>query len=492
MEFKFCKKLFLISFFTSQLYSYSGKTFFMPRPIQQDMVLQKTSSMEFVNRIYKNKKIDGLKILSSTFYKESTNSSDLASYFFPEGKTELSVQGPNVAGTPDISSTWLTITKEDEDLDMNFSSKISITPKQKSFGVNLQIFKNLNALNKRILLGISLPFEQIETDLNFKEYERSTNLENLPLDIQYKNASANAKEAFNNPLLTYGKMKDGVQKLAGLADIKISIDGLIKANNIVNINIYGFGIIPTGYHPKAEYLFAPVLGNGKHLSLGAGANLSANIWKNKYKKLLLSSGAEYQYLFEATNKRIFDLKNNGSFSRYLDVRRNDNIVLFQITDLVKISTLNCKITPRSAFNSFIDLSYLYKNCNIKLGYNFWWRNSEKLNLKDNLEGIYAITGMDLTAQGGIQLDQYFNNATIKNDASQNPADNFVAITNNDLDLDSGRAPSALSNKFYLNIGLDGNFSDKKYCFNSGISYEIAGKNSSLSNWEIFLQLGLAL
>ena len=491
---KLIKVLSLSILYTININSYTGKTFFMPRPILQDIVLQKVSSHEFIKKFYDDKKnMNGLKILGTTFYKESTNSSNLASYFFPENKTELTVQGPDVPGIPDISSTWLTITNEDEDLVRDFSSKIKIDPKQKSFGFNLQLFKNFNSRKKRVMISASFPFMQVETDLNFSEYDRSTTLEKLPLDLQNKNAVANAKEAFDSHLLFYGKMKNGVQKLAGLADIRLSMDGLLKMNNMVDINLYVFSTVPTGYHPKVEYLFEPIIGNGRHFSLGSGANLDFNIWKNKNKKINISGGAEYQYLFEATNKRIFDLKNNGTFSRYLDVRRNnEGGVIFQITDLANISTLNCKVTPRSTLNNFINISYLYKNYNFKLGYNFWWRNSEKLKLKDNIEKIYAITGMDIDADGSISLDKYYNKATIKDDAANNPADNFLALTNNDLNLSSGRITSAFSNKFYANFGFNGNFSDKKYWLNTGFAYEIAGKNSSLTNWELFLQLGLSL
>ncbi|MFH1461939.1 MAG: hypothetical protein ABIF12_03265 [bacterium] len=514
MKFKIFKKLLLIIFFTSQLYSYSGKTFFMPRPIQQDIVLQKISSKNFINKIIKNKsiiktnivkipfidanqikqskKMGGLKILGTMFYKESTNSSDLASYFFPEGKTELSVQGPNVAGIPDISSTWLAIANADQELIRDFSSKISIRPKQKAFGFNLQLFKSLNFINKRILLGASLPFIQVETNLNFNEYDKSIQTEKLPLDLSNKYLAANATEAFDHPLLKYSKMKNGVQKLAGLADIKISLDGLIKTNNLVDINLYGFGIIPTGYHPKVEYLFEPILGNGKHFGAGAGANINVNAWKYKDKKILVSAGGEYQYLFEATNKRTFDLKNNGSFSRYLDIRRNGVGQTFNVTDLANVSTLNCKTTPRSNLNSFIDIAFSYKKYLLKIGYNLWWRDSEKINLSERLEEIYAITGTDIDAQGNVVMEDYFPNATIKNHSNAHHNAPFNVITPSDINLDSGKINQALSNTFYLNAGWNGYLYDKKYWINSGISYEIASQNNILSNWELFLQLGIAI
>jgi hypothetical protein len=470
------------------IFSYHNKTFFMPRPIQQDILFQKISAYDFIKKIYKNKNTDGLKILGTTFYKESTSSTDLASYFFPEGKTELSVFGPDIEGTPDISSTWLTITDENENFLKTFSSKIKIRPKQKSFGLNLQLFKTFNKISKQFSISATLPFIQVQTDLNFEEYEKSTNLEKLPEDRQYKNASANAQRAFNNPLLTHGKMKNGVQKLAGLSDIKLSMQSLLKINQIINANVYGFGIIPTGYHPKVEYLFEPIIGNGQHFSLGAGTNLDVKIWKHKSKNLVLSGGAEYQYLFESTNKRIFDLKNNGSFSRYLDIRRNQPGGLFEITDLVNISTLNCKVTPRSTLNSFISINYKNKNYHLNLGYNFWWRDSEKLKLKENLEEIYAITGVDID---NFLTDDYFNNATIK-DHLINPGNPFVAIINDDLDLDTGRITAAFSNKFQFNFGFNGNISNNIYWLNLGSSYEIAGKNSALDNWDVFLQFGLSI
>lgn len=476
------KGLLLPLFLITNIYTYTGRTFFMPRPIQQDIVLQKISSHEFVKKFTGN-----FKILGTTFYKESTNSSDLSKYFFPGNKTELTVQGPGITGTPDISSTWLSITDDQENFIDNFSSKIKIKPKQQSFGLNLQLFKNLNFINKRIMVSASLPFIQIQTDLNFNEYDKSTQLEKLPLDINNKFLAANATEALDHPILHYAKLKNGTQKLAGLADIKLTIEGLLKINSRVDINISAYGVIPTGYKPKMEYLFEPIIGNGKHFGLGTNANVEVKIWKHKNKFFKLTGGVDYQYLFKNTNKRTFDLSKNGSWSRYVDARSDGATGLVNIAN---ITTLNVDVTPRSNINSFLTLLYKNKSFNFQLGYNLWWRDSEKLKLKDSFEEIYSISGLDLN--GGFFTEGYYPKATIKDHASNHPTDPFSALTVNDLNLSSGKVTSALSNKFYFNIGFDGKASTGKYLVNTGASYEIANKNSTLSVWDIFLQLGLSI
>ncbi len=494
---RFDVKFFLFLFLLlsiKNIYSYTGRTFFMPRPVLQDIVMQKVASHSFIKEFDDG----GIKILATPFYKQSNNSHDLAKYFFINNKADLTVQGQDVAGIPDISSTWLTITDVNEELIKEFSSKIQIRPKQKTLGYNLQFLKNLNYLNKRIMLSLTMPLTYVETNLKFKEYDISpigTVLDKMPLDTQNHTVSANATEAFDHPLLFNAKMKNGIQKLAGLADIRVAADVNIKTTGSLNIGIYLFGEIPTGFRPNCEYLFEPIIGNGKHFGLGGGVNFDLLAWenKNKSKKLNVFAGMEYEYLFENNNKRVFDLKNNGPFSRYLDIQTNNAGVNFQVTNLANITTLNSKVTPRSTFNSFVDFCYAYKNLKFKVGHNFWWRDSEKLRIDDSFDERYAIVGLEVAGgDGSFDIHGYFVSATIKDHASLDPNDAFSAITINDLDLESGRLPEAYSNKLYLNVGYDGTIVGNRYWLNASLDYEFAGKNSALSNFGIMLQFGLAV
>ncbi|MBU4269463.1 hypothetical protein KJ644_01900 [Candidatus Dependentiae bacterium] len=484
LKVKFKIGLFVFFILFCNLKIYSAKTFFMPRPILQDIVLQKNISRNFVNKIYDN---GGLKILGTLFYKESEDSDKLTKYFFPTNKLELSVFGPDVYGTPDISSTWLAITDEDENFLTNFSSKIKISPKQKNYGLNLQIFKNLNFLNKRVFISLSMPFTQVETDLNFSEFEKSVTLNNMPLDASDKYFSANATEAFNHKLLSYSKMKDGVQKLAGLSDIKIAIDGIIKCSNLVFIDLYGFGIVPTGYKPKAEYLFEPIVGNGKHFGLGGGSYLNVDFVKSKNKKLAFTLGAEYQYLFKNSYLRTFDLTNNGDLSRYLSVSGNDQTGFFR---LANITTLKTDVTPRSSINIFTDFVYSYKNINVMVGYNFWRRDHEKLKLNESFSENYAIRGVDTTI--GFNPDNYYPDAKISDNQINRPVDTFTAIKQSDLNLDSAKVESVMSNKLYLNFGFEGKIKNDKCWTTLGFDYELADKNSALSGWSIYLLCGVSI
>lgn len=481
--------LFLLFFFVNLYSGDFGKTFFMPRTLLQDVVLQKVSSYNLIKNMDKS---GGLKIVMTPFYKQSDNELDLAKYFLINGKTDLTIYGLDVVGIPDISSTWLTITNEAEEIIRDFTSKLKIRPEQKQFGFNLQIFKNLNYLNKHIMLSATAPISYVQTNLKFNEYDRSTNLDIMPLDTQNHSIAANATEAFNHPLLFSSKMKDGIQELAGIADIRLSIDLLLNINKFVDIDVYTFGEIPTGFKPKNEYLFEPIIGNGKHLGLGAGANFDLELYKLKNSKINLSAGLEFEYLFENNNERVFDLNTNGPFSRYLDIRRDAVDGVFQTSNLANITTLNSKVTPGFSFNSFIDLAYSYKKVSFKIGHNFWWRDSEKVILDEQIDSKYSITGLDIDGNGDFTVDSYFLNATIKDHASPSPQNDFNGIQNSDINLNSAAAPSAFTNKIYLNLSYDGKFQDNIYWIDFGIDYEFAGKNSALSNLGLLLQFGLSI
>ncbi len=316
------KIIYLLLFSVTNIFAVTNKTFFMPRPVLQDVVLQRSMRDYFINR---KETPGGLTISGKVFYEESTNSSDIAKYFFLNNKTELLVKG---LGAPDqnnkdIAAEWLNIAS-DTDTDnpypepndqYTFNSKISISPKYKQFGTYIGLEKELK---KGFYISMFLPFVQVETNLQVKEYDK--NNEKIPenVELEFLNTIHNAIEGLNNPLMKYGKISTHWQRLAGLADLKILFGKSGKLFKSHLFNLYTQATFPTGYKPRAEYLFEPILGNGQHYGLGFGGALDFKLSK----KINWLNNFDYEYLFESTEKRSFDFISNGPWSRYLLATNN--------------------------------------------------------------------------------------------------------------------------------------------------------------------------
>ncbi len=481
----------LLALFLSNLSSVTNKTFFMPRPIQQDAVMQNAMSLEFTNvmslEYAKDPDINcGFILIGNLFYEQSTSKSDLAKYFSINNKTELTIAG-NTSGITekDIATEWLGISNWDSTtLEQNFSSKINLSPEQKEFGINFQAHKVLNFISNKLWLSITLPFIQKETDLKLNE----TNIQNeptkQPIDVP-KFMSQNASDFFNSEEnLRYGKIKNGVQKLAGLADINLKLNYFFKNKKSWTLSFYPQLTIPTGYKPTAKYLFEPIIGNGRHWELGAGLNFEMELLDKNKHLLSFISKLDYNYSFESTEKRTLDLKEKP-WSRYL--RLTDQATHQINTVAVNLFTQDFKIQPESNLNLLLSLHYDHNDfLNLELGYNLWWKAKEGIKFKNEWVENVGIT--QLNADNN-PTGNTISNATIATNPLGTGNTSFTTIELDNLDLNSAIHDSALSNKIYLSGGVEGTWKQNIYQTNLALAYEFAS-NKALSAWSLWLQANL--
>lgn len=491
------KNVLLLFFLSSNLFAVTNKTFFMSRPVLQDVVLLRAMRDYFIN----HKETDcGFNISGKVFYEESTDSNDLAKYFLFNNKTTLNVKGLGVADqtNKDVAAEWLSIASNadtdnpypaDND-DYTFSSKIKISPKYKQFGLYLGLEKELP---KSFYLSAFLPFVQVETTLKLREYCKEN--ERIPASVnkEFLNTIHNAIEGLNNPLMKYGKMSTHWQRLAGLADLKILLGRYGKLFKSHLFNIYAQATFPTGYKPRAEYVFEPILGNGQHYALGFGGWLDFKLCN----KINWLNNLDYEYLFESTEKRSFDLCSNGPWSRYL--LATNNKVNDHPIPMINFLTKDLKITPGSRINLLSALHFNYKKFDLEVGYNFYWKDSEQVKLKSCWnEKINVAAFEDLNLENFdnsyFEVAENYSAKKINSSIADDFDDliDFVAINSNNLNILSVVCPQSYSNKLYLSIGCSGFWYKNFANINIGASYEFAEANKLLSKWSIWLGCNLQI
>jgi hypothetical protein len=492
----------LFLFLQAPLCAVNSKTFLSPRSISQDAVLQQSMRSYWINHTgYENLfAIDG-----TVFYKESTNSGDLAQYFFPPRRSLLVIKGTEATGDKDISASWLQISGQGDDgmYLNNFESKIKIRPSRESFGAIL----NLQAQFYSWWLFASFPFVQVTTNLHLREFDKLNYLENKseiknfvvadPADLQvtrfdvpYIDNNISAKGALDNSLWKYGKIKDGNQKLAGLADV--TLKGAFRAFNRrdLKFDIYGDLVIPTGYKPKAEYLFEPLIGNGGHWGLGGGLNIDIGLIKKAKHCLDFLTDLNVTYFFENEEKRSFDLTPNGPWSRYLLVINEKDSVLPQPG--INFFTKDLKVTPKCQVNWLVALHSHHRVCDIEFGYNFWYREKEKVELNEWNEKIYICHTLYNEPEQTPFRTTSFSEAKISsniNEAGQGDPD-LVYVNLENLNMESAACPDAISSKFYLSLQFNGKHVGTPLSANFGAAYEFAQSNKSLEEWSVWAQANL--
>jgi hypothetical protein len=464
----------------------------------------------------------GARVQAAPFYTHSENSSQLGKYFLFQNKKELRINKDSTIGD---------VHPYNFNLDTNYDSKISLHPKQETYGVQLDYFQHLSNLFKGLYWSASSSIVHVENDPGLRETVTTGGSSAL--------YPSTATEAFRGHLNSsdwsdqwrYGKI-DGRQEQTGLADIDVKLGYTIFDSKKIKLAANIAGIIPTGNRATGVYVFEPFVGNGHFWALGAGIDATAQLYHwNKHRYLHASLAADYRYLFENDQVRTLELKNKN-WGRYIRMRQQNpsdsTKVLQNSFPGINIMTRKVNVTPGSQLDAMLSLCFKYnRNWHFNLGYNLWCREQEKVSLKNSWEnpGTYGLiasttynsnTGFipsgylhtgailytqatDGTAQTTLTGPAYvsqFLPATTSASAvsSQTTINSYATGTAIDgkfiqaSDLDMCGHPFALSHKIFG--GVDYTFKTD-YRIVTGLwgSYEFASSNTALDQWSLWLKVG---
>ena len=311
--------------------------------------------------------------------------------------------------------------------------------------------------------------------------------------------------------LNFGKFNCS-QAISGMSDVQFALGW-----NVVN-NKYGFAgfnlrfSAPTGSRPKSEFLFEPIVGNGKHWEFGAGFTGRVLLWeKDGEQEFSFFADLNVTHLFNAAQRRSFDFKVNGFGSRYILAKEFDDAGNYTGNSLpaINITTLPVKVQNSIQIDMALMFGYTYNNLVIDIGYNLWFRSHDIICLSQGLPlNRYGLKGIQNVTNGvgnpipNTQTETatlHGNNLSEQADvADLNPP---VFINTSDLDLTSASYPRVLTNKFFGHIGTQwpdcyGNYTP---FFGIGGEVEFEGINprnqilpskNTLSQWSIWLKGGI--
>lgn len=423
---------------------------FVPRTITTDLAYTNLLNFWHRHHMEKSKKL----IYAGTFlYQQSRKSSDLGSTFLRGSVSSTSNSSSSCAtscrsncinvtqdGSGNVNSYWLGLANNNPA--NPFASTFCVSPERRTLGYYGYFYFDLSDWVCGLWFDASSAIINVRHTLNCCE--------------QGNTATACAgvgsvAQALNNPIYQFGKFNCSDCEIdrhrTGIDDIQLRLGYERNWCNDKHIGgIYAIGTIPTGDEMNAEYIFQPTVGT-RHASVGVGIEGECQLWNHgcEDRQLAFMFDANYRYAFKRSERRTFDLCKNGQFSRFL-------LVVDQANPAAPMPGVNfftqpVDVTPRSTAQAWLALHYAHCDYNVEIGYNFFWRQQEKLNNCNscftNTIGIYQLgcPGQNCTTA---------STATIAQGPNQIVADaTFVTLTQNDLNLNSAAAGSALSNKFYI-------------------------------------------
>lgn len=314
--------------------------------------------------------------------------------------------------------------------------------------------------------------------------------------------------------MNYGKI-NGSQSKAGVADLNFILGYNFLCNDCYHIGANLRATAPTGTRPEAEYLFEPIVGNGRHTTLGAGLNGHAILWENGCDQSfsLWFDSAVYT-LFNAKQKRTFDLIGNGIGSRYLLFKRfspnEDGTPTFANTFVPgpNVTTIETKVKINVAGEAVLMFDYQRCGFTFDAGYGIWGRTNEKITATGEIlpqtYGLLGGTPIDnFNADGTLNpaLPANRTNSTVRingtnasslGDGPALTAAVPVFVTTANLDLVGGAAPSALSHKVFTHLGYTWEGCDYSPFFGLGGEVEFSGKhNRAFDQWGVWAKGGFA-
>ncbi len=377
----------------------------------------------------------------SGFYGETHN--DFGSYFGINDKSKftLGTAAQVTAGTADYDLAKVLNGSTTE-------ATVSLDPKSKSYGARFDYYQNMDKLLKGLYLKVNTTVVCVENEMGLS-VDSSDAATKTALQKYFKGEDTGIA---GQAKLTHALI-DGEHSETGLADIDV-----ILGYKFLFKDKYHFGInlaitIPTGNDPDGVQVFESVYGNHSHFGFGGGLDAHANLWTKNEQNIKLNFMANYRYLFEASENRIFALK--GEKYAYTLIKKGADFI-----PAPNVLTHNADVTPGSQFDGILALAYNNGGFSFDLGYNMYYREDEDVNFKGDLETGYTLV-----------------DATV--------------LTKDMINTEVAATPSQFSNGIYGGLGYHFKKWDYPLLMGVGGKYDWGNENSCPDNWSVWLKLALS-
>ncbi len=352
----------------------------------------------------------------------------------------------------------------------------------------------------------------------------------------------------------FGKFDFCARNRTRVADVDLMLGYNFLSTPWSNIAVYAKMVAPTGNRPKAKFVFEPIVGNGKFWEFGLGTAGHITLLGDPcytYHTLNFYWEGNFVHFFTTHQRRSFDFIENGLLSRYLLLKEfeKDGITYKNnLINAINFATRNAKVSIDFQGDLSFMLEYRNDSWLADIGYNIWGRTAEKVCIatdcpcdidrrKFGIKGTEGVCAreytvlddtfdmfVDATSLNSTQSNAtMFQAGTVDNSllvppsmpgdivvtalsrqvegspivgpdvvlaANSNPP---VLITCANLDPNSAALSSALTHKFFANLG---------YCWfdtcwephiGIGAEVEFDGKRphkQSLNQWGVWIKTGL--
>lgn len=351
------------------------------------------------------------------FYEASTNDKGLAKLFGmgTTGKITVTDDGtPVVANTTPTSEhvhTGLPGSLVDHAPRTNFAEadknpmfgNVLLKPKRRAWGAELSWDQSLSSVLKGLSLHVRMPIMEVSSSMRATVIGTASALESADgpsktLDLYF--AGKHIKDLATSPStlqkgLSHSRIDDKWHSVTGIGDVDVRLN--LEHYKYKNMTFSsGASLqIPTGNAPDGKWLFESVYGARRHIAAGLSTAMHADGFSKGNITFSFDVAADWKYFFAGTEVRALGIYDNTNKlvlpgSSYRNLVRNEHL---GVQPSANVLNVDHTVTPGHQFEGLFGTSAAWKNWTFDLGYNVYWHEAEKVELKDGKwsDDRYAIT-----------------------------------------------------------------------------------------------------
>lgn len=490
-----------------------GQTFLSPRSQGTDAARDIVGWHETINPVGKQGWYQSWAITPS--YQRSFRDNQLAEYFF--GTSVLGISGSQVETRKETD-----LLADYFGLSPKFQSAVCVKPEVQNVVTDLAWYGGHNNFFASVHAPLTWTKSIVDLHENVFDPGCSTPFPAEYMDFTPVVAPYNCFSTAVRGTESYGQVerlrsgKIGCPNTKwGCADVHINVGGYAVKNERGRCGLMGRLVIPTGNRPDNEFLFEPVVGNGRHVELGFGVTGATLVWEQDGEQRVdVLIDANVMHFFKTHQKRSFDLIGTGTWqrvgnwgSRYMLAKKfNEDGNYSGVTlPLINATTVPVDIRVTIQVDMVLMLAYTYKDLGIDLGYDGWIRSKEHLGCPCFPEKTYALKGIQNVTGLGMLSNATQSHATINGNLFADQAlleddPSPVFIRQHDLNVYSAEAPLAYSHKIFWHIykkwyeecPMQAHFGWGGFVeFEGQLPNHLQTNRSSISQWGMWLKAGVA-
>ena len=498
---KLLKGLLVAVLAVSSVHATTNKTFLMPRSQGVNLAMEYTTYNELIQ--HKNGDFFGAHFQVVPFYSESSDSDDIGKYFGINDKSLITIDHLTANAATDLNYLWMF---HDTAPDAATTGKINFDPDLQAYGARIDYYQDLEKILDGLYLKISLPIVHVDNNMNITASDKlgffaeagppvgSTAIESY-FNGTYSVASIAAAGDNTQAALEYAKM-GGSHSETSVADIDVVLGYKVLEEEDYYLALNLGLTIPVGNDPDGRWVFEPVVGNGNHWGFGGGLDGCYKLWEDGDQNIKLTAVANYRYLFESSEMRTLGLKlADGTRIDWGQYRYAGRVGQQEVIPTANILTKDVDVEPGSQLDAIIYFTYNNGGWSFDLGYNFFYKCSEDIDLKgtDFATAAYYVI-MPTYAPNVALADNATDWVTPASMITNTPvaAANLAAAYGIDattVDTRTAETDSSDTHKIFGSLGYI--FKDWEYPVMLGLGggYEFAG-DDGIENWSIYGKLGI--